>query len=303
MKIAYAFRRSNLYPYQGHPTALPEGKARTRFLRAVQDIGFDGLELAQDALGGSEATEAGVRELRKELEDNGTPCVVVKGGGGLHDYRVTDENRGKLENAIDIAAWVGASVVNTGSGVPPRGPGRREGNGWPESQGSSRTATEEDFSRAAAILHDLGNRAGDKGLIITLEVHQHSIIDNSWSAIHMLELADSPYVFANPDLGNILWTYEVPEETSEDAILALAPHSRYWHCKNLQRIHIPENEHSLFIRVPLPDGEIDYRFAISAMHDSGFDGYLAIEGATSGDQLSADRRSIEYVRGILRELD
>lgn len=119
----------------------------------------------------------------------------------------------------------------------------------------------------------------------------------------MLELADSRYVFVNPDLGNIFWTYDVPEETSEEAILALGPHSRYWHCKNLQRVNIPENEHSIFIRVPLPDGEIDYRFAIAGTYDAGFDGYLAVEGATSGDQLTADRRSSEYVRQVLSEIE
>ena len=88
MRIAYAYRRSNLYPYRGAATSFPSGDARTRFLRRVSDIGFDGLELSLDALGSLNATEAEISELRRELEDHGTPCAVVKGGGGLHDYRV-----------------------------------------------------------------------------------------------------------------------------------------------------------------------------------------------------------------------
>ena len=301
MRIAYAYRRSNLYPYQGGGTSLPEGEARTRFLRRVNEIGFDGLELSLDALGGLEATREQTTELRKELEDHGAPCAVVKGGGGLHDYRVAPENRAKLEKAVEVAAWIGAETVNTGvSGYtdPRLGPDR----GGPVSHGSSAQATEEDFVRAAAGLREVGEMAGDNGLNITIEVHQHSIADNSSSALHILDLAASPYVHANPDLGNILWTYETPDETSEQAILALAPRSKYWHCKNLRRIHVPEVEHSYFVRVPLPDGDIDYRFAISAMADAGFDGYLAIEGATDGDQLYADRRSIAYVRSVLAEI-
>ena len=43
-------------------------------------------------------------------------------------------------------------------------------------------------------------------------------------------------------------------------------------------------------------------FAISAMVAAGFDGYLAVEGAKDGDQLSADCRSIAFVKRILREL-
>jgi sugar phosphate isomerase/epimerase len=54
--------------------------------------------------------------------------------------------------------------------------------------------------------------------------------------------------------------------------------------------------------VPLPDGDIDYRFAIAAMLDSGYAGYLAVEGAREGDALSKDRRGIEYVRQLLAEL-
>ena len=71
----------------------------------------------------------------------------------------------------------------------------------------------------------------------------------------------------------------------EQAIAALASRSRYWHCKNLYRVHVPEIDRSYFVRVPLPDGDIDYRFAISAMVDAGYDGYLAIEGGTAGDQI------------------
>jgi sugar phosphate isomerase/epimerase len=54
--------------------------------------------------------------------------------------------------------------------------------------------------------------------------------------------------------------------------------------------------------MPLPDGEIDYRFAISAMLDAGYSGYLAVEGAQKGDALSQDRRGVEYVQRVLSEI-
>ena len=302
MKIAYAYRRSNLYPYRGEATSFPDGEARTRFLCRVADMGFDGLELSLDALGGLDATKDSITQLRKVLNDSGVPCVVVKGGGGFHDWRVAARNRAHLEKAVEAACWIGAETVNTGAGGyvdPALGPAR----GGRVSHGSSARASAGDFARTAKGLREVGKMAGDKGLNITIEVHQHSIADNSRATLHLLDLAGSPYVHANPDLGNILWTYETPEETPEDAILALAPRSKYWHCKNLRRIHAPEVERSYFVRVPLPDGDIDYRFAISAMVDAGFDGYLAIEGATDGDQLTADRRSIEYARSILAEIE
>ena len=95
----------------------------------------------------------------------------------------------------------------------------------------------------------------------------------------------------------------MPEETSEEAILALAPRAKYWHCKNLVRVHIPENRHAIFLRVPLPDGQIDYRFAIHSMDDAGYDGYLAVEGAQTGDALYADRRSFDYVQSVFSDIE
>jgi sugar phosphate isomerase/epimerase len=151
-------------------------------------------------------------------------------------------------------------------------------------------------------LRAAGKLAHDLGVKIAIEVHQGSIADNSTATLHLLDLVDSDSVGANPDLGNIYWHYESPEETVEAAIVALAPRAVYWHCKNLRRVHIPELRRSFFQRVPLPDGDLDYRFAIAAMVDAGYDGYLAVEGAREGDALSQDRRGAEYVRQLLAEL-
>ena len=136
---------------------------------------------------------------------------------------------------------------------------------------------------------------------MSIEVHQNTICDNSWSTIHLLELIDRPNVGANPDLGNVYWTYDVPEQTCEEAIVALAPHANYWHLKNLIRVHVPEIRRAIFLRRPLPDGEINYRFAVAAMVAAGYDGYVAIEGMKMGDQLSDDRRSFERAKALIEE--
>ena len=52
------------------------------------------------------------------------------------------------------------------------------------------------------------------------QIQQHTICDNRRSTIHLLELIDRPNVGANPDLGNLYWSCETPEETCEEAILA-----------------------------------------------------------------------------------
>ena len=118
----------------------------------------------------------------------------------------------------------------------------------------------------------------------------------------MLELIDRPNVGLNPDIKNIHWAYDEPEKSSEDAILAMARHAIYWHCKNITRIPLPKKGYTVFVRNALPDGDIDYRFAVAAMLDAGYDGYLAIEGNIHGDQLDIDGKSAAYAKSLIEEL-
>ena len=59
--------------------------------------------------------------------------------------------------------------------------------------------------------------------------------------------------------------------------------------EQLMRVHIPEMEKTYFLKVSLPDGEIDYRFAMAAMLDAGYQGYMAIEGWPVVDALYSRR--------------
>ena len=230
--------------------------------------------------------------------------MAIRAGGVLCTPVIGEQNRDRLFKSIEIAGWLGIDIVNSALSGPPRNKALGDNTpGKPIQQGSSQLASYQDFERTASILHEAGERAGGAGLEVTVEVHQHSIADTSTSTLKLLEMVNSDHVFANPDLGNILWHYDEPEESSEDAIVALAPHSKYWHCKTLQRVHVPELDRAYFIRVPIPDGDIDYRFAINAMIEAGYEGYFALEGTNTGDHISKDARSVQYVRKIVAEIE
>ena len=206
----------------------------------------------------------------------------------------------KLLTCIDLAGIVEAEVVNTALVTPFTDPdGYGISTGERISQGSSVLASDFEFNETANKLQQAADHAKKTGVNISVEVHQHSIVDNSWSALHMVNLVNRENFGINPDLGNIYLNYDEPEETFEEAIVALAPKSLYWHCKNLKRVHIPELEKSIFLQAPLPDGDIDYRFAINAMKDANYSGYLAVEGMREGDALSNDKKSLEYVRSLI----
>ena len=301
MKLCYALRRGVFYPSQiDEFGTMPPREHRAAYLPLVRSMGFEGVEVGVDEA----ADERSARDLAAELSDAGLRAICVRAGGALAHPLSGPKARARMECAIRYASWLGAEVVNTAIVSPathPDGPGS-DRRGEQVSQGASRTASEQDFLNEAEHLRHAGQLAADAGVKISIEVHQGSIADNSTATLHLLDLVGLDSVGANPDLGNIYWHYEHPDETPEAAIVALAPRSVYWHCKNLRRLHIPELRHSFFDRVPLPDGDIDYRFAISAMRDAGYSGYLAVEGGQRGDQLTHDGRSADYVRRILAEL-
>lgn len=307
MKICYAFRANRIYPFDGRGPGneLPPGEQRAPFLKKVATLGVDGLELGLASFGGLDGvTEASAKELAKQLADHGTPVLCIRGGGGFDNPKTAAQHRRVWEANIKLAAWTGANLVNSTvcSGQrDPRGPGFLTGE--PKPQGSSRHAAVADFEVNARELQRLADLAADLGVSIAIEVHQHSIVDNSWSALLLNSMVGRPNFGINPDLGNIYWTYDVPEETCEAAIVALAPVAKYWHCKNLYRVYLPHDQRAVFLRAPLPDGEIDYRFAIAAMRAAGYGGYLAIEGSNTGDQFGRDAKSVAFVRSVLAELN
>ena len=298
MKIAYAFRRCASYPYNG--SGFPTDPAdRQRFLKHAKEIGFDGIELPAMNL-----SDADVTALRSELEDAGMPCVAIRGGGGAaRDPQVAAANKQRMIDAVHFAAKMGSGIVNSTVTTPPNDPsGKGTYRGESVSQGSSRQASDEDYERTANAVSEAAVIAADLGVEISIEIHQNSIADNSRATLRLLELIDAPNVGINPDLGNIYWTYDIPEETCEAAITAVAPHVNYWHCKSLYRVHIPDLETAIYVQVPLPDGEIDYRFAIAALLEVNYGGYLAIEGIRDGDPFHQDGRSVAYVKSVLEDL-
>ncbi|MFN8637477.1 MAG: sugar phosphate isomerase/epimerase family protein [Chloroflexota bacterium] len=303
MKLCYALRRGVFYPSQQDLFGtMPPKEHRPSYLKLVKSYGFDGVEIPAGSQ--SEMDAGQTKDFGQELKDAGLPALCVRAGGPIAHHSAGAEARARLERSIKVASALGATVINTTFVTPATNPGGlgSDRRGEVISQGGSRMASEADFEATAKHLAHFGKMAADHGLDISIEVHQGSIADNSKSTLHLLDMVGLDNVGANPDLGNVYWHYEHPEETSEQCIVALAPRSTYWHCKNLRRLHIPELNKSWFIRVPLDDGDIDYRFAISAMVDAGYKGYLAVEGSNLGDQLFHDKRSADYVRGVLKDL-
>ena len=309
MKFCYANRRMTLYPNSVDPWDLAPEDYTNEFLSKVKEMGFDALEIGSDTLDRTGGSEKSISEFAKRINDFGLDIGCVRSGGTLTEAKNAPENIRKMEKSINYAKITGAEVVNGAISAPIRYPGSPEGSsyasgtGWFKSQDSSKEATLWIYEHLSKIYQKACDQASDNQINVSVEIHQNSPVDNSWSAKYLHELVDRKNFGINPDLGNVLWNYDQPEETFENCIDNVSAISNYWHCKNLQTIYHPENQRSVFIRVPLQDGEIDYRYAITSMKKSGYKGYMAIEGTQNGDQFYKDYQSISYAKKVAESLD
>lgn len=307
MRFCYAHRRFALYPQSVDSWNLSVENYTNDFLSKVKSMGFDAIEVGFEVFNKLGNSKEGIETFAKKVNTQGLKIGAIRSGGTLTDAKNGPSNVKKITQAIKYAEWCGAEVVNGALSAPARYPGHPPGSqpgsqhGWPLSQDSSKDAMIWVFERLAENFKNACDVAADVDVNITVEVHQNSPIDNSWAAVLLNQMVDRGNFGINPDLGNILWNYDVPEEDFDQAILAMAPVSKYWHCKNLLRVYHPENNRSVYLRVPLSDGEIDYRFAITAMTNSNYSGYMAIEGTTLGDQWEQDLKSINYAKSVLKE--
>ncbi len=306
MRFCYAHRRFTLYPQSVDTWNLHPDNYTPEWLDRARDTGFDAIECGfevLDKLGDAKS----ISDFGERVRSHGLKVGAIRAGGTLTEARHGPANREKLMRATEYAGQVGAEVVNGALSAPARYPGHPPGSipgsisGWPRSQDSSKDAEMWVYDELASVFQRVCDSASE--IDVTIEVHQNSPVDNSWSAVRVHEMIDRENFGINPDMGNVVWNYDVPEEDYDAAIDAMAPISKYWHCKNLHRVYHPENQRSVFVRVPLQDGEVDYRYAISAMADAGYSGYMAIEGTQNGDQWHKDGISLDYAKSIWAEFE
>jgi sugar phosphate isomerase/epimerase len=93
-----------------------------------------------------------------------------------------------------------------------------------------------------------------------------------------------------------------PDEDWRTCLTAMTPFTNYLHLKNLYGIRIPELQRTIFKRGPLWDGVVDFRYLLTHMKASGYDGYCVIEGAGAGDMLYNFEQGLHYVRKLLSEI-
>jgi sugar phosphate isomerase/epimerase len=247
--------------------------------------------------------------LRQELEEADLRVAAVNPGGFNFTTGNKQESHLKMIRAVDIANILGASIINTTLPGPrsfENAPDLPEGweIGGRISIGGSQLATQDELQKTADCVRDIADVALKSDVTIALELHQNCYVDSSSSALAMLDLIGRDNVRLNPDMGNVQWIYATPQEHFEDAIGILAPVSVYVHVKNVRRVYLPDLDRASFIRTTIGEGDVDWRFCIEALADSGYSGWLTCEGdiGDGWDFRHAMANNLAYINSILTDI-
>jgi sugar phosphate isomerase/epimerase len=277
--------------------AAPSLEEQEGLSRQVSQSGFDGLDISDSwpfaALDKNGAAQTRTLAARHGLAIPTISCM----GKTLCHPELGENNLRTLMHAIDTAEWLGAEVLNIALAIP-RSPGVAPVMGAAHSPGGSLAATDSDFAITALRLREVARMARDRGLHISVEMHDRSLADTAVSLLRILDEVDEPNVGANPDLCNGYRAYSVPPEPWIDALRKLAPRANLWHINNMQRVYFQEIDRAAFVERPLGEGDIDYRLALKLMRQADFSGWAVIEYKGSGDPFEVLAQGRRYFRKL-----
>ena len=266
----------------------------TESLLDVADVGFEAVDLTDTWLAYGELASSHVGALRTALAAAALEPVsmsVIR--RSVIDEQVGDANLAYTHRCIDIAAELGTGVVSVGLHRPLTVQQRARLWFWTVPGHRDRIDDRDAWALAVSRFRELGRHADDVGVLLSLELYEHTFLGSAASAVRLIEDIGSPTVGLNPDIGNLIRLHE-PIESWREIAEATMPYANFWHVKNYHRDEEPGG-HVTTIPSYLEDGVIDYRSAVRIALDSGFQGVICTEHY-GGDGLSISAANREYLR-------
>jgi len=257
----------------------------------AQRQGLDGVEIIDAWIDFYDMDQAALQRMKEEFARRDLEVAAMcPTNVTLSEPDLAHKNIARVERAIEVAEFLNCPIINVSpvQTVEPR---------------TSLDADEEHYERITEALALLADRAADSGMALSIELHEHTLVDISDALVKVLKMVDRPNVGANPDLGNWLAAFDAPQERWETVIANLKPYTNYWHVKNFSRVYLRGLKVGRTIEVPLLWGDIDHRRVMRMMlAEPAYDGYIAIEVERSGDPFALMEPSISYLREIVAEV-
>lgn len=269
-------------------------------LTVMEDVahaGFSHVDLTDCWARPGDLSEAQRDALAQAIASAGlVPASISAIRRSVIDHAHGDDNLAYSHRTLDAAAALGVGVVSFGlhQALTPeqrgllwfwRRPGHRD-SGDPA-------------VRAMAVrrFRELGDHAAELGLLVSLEMYEHTYLGTAASAARLIEEIDRPNVGLNPDIGNLIRLPE-PVEDWRELLEATLPYTNYWHVKNYSRDEDPVTGAVVALPTYMELGLINYREAVKRAIAHGFQGVLCVENY-GGDGLSVSATNRDYLRRIL----
>lgn len=281
-----------------HPTGesgSPIERWRADLLE-VSDAGFGEVDLTDSWVRYGDLSPQQTGDLRESLASAGLAAVSLSAiRRSVIDERHGAEHLAYAHRTLDVAAELGVGVVSVGlhRALTPE----QRAQLWFWTVEGHRDPFDDDEAWALAVtrLRELGRHAGELGMLLSLELYEHTFLGTSASAVRLVEDIGLDVVGLNPDIGNLIRLHEPVEDWREIAE-ATMPYANFWHVKNYTRDE--DAAAGLFSTVPtsLELGVINYREAVKIALRNGFQGVICVEHY-GGDGLSVSATNRDYLRG------
>jgi sugar phosphate isomerase/epimerase len=284
--------QGNADPHDGESSPVDRWAAD---LSEVAGAGFDLVDLTDSWVHAGDLRRGQVDDLKACLTDAGLRAASMS----AIRQSVIDEQHGQqhldyLHRCIDVAAELGVGVVSVG--LHRALTEEQAAQLWFWTVEGHRDPVDDPATWALAVrrLRELGEHASAVGMLLSLEMYEHTYLGTGSSAVRLVEDIGNDAVGLNPDIGNLI-RLPHPVEGWRELLERTLPYANFWHVKNYARYE--DASAGLYAAVPtyLESGVIDYRTAVKLALAHGFQGVICTEHY-GGDGLSMSAANRDYLR-------
>jgi L-ribulose-5-phosphate 3-epimerase len=264
----------------------------------ARELGAEGVQLyaVEGAVSPEALDAAGRRSLRADLSRAGLTLSALCGDLGGHAFTRAAEHPARIARScaiVDLALDLGCQVVTTHVGVIPADPAHPR------------------WAVLTTACRAIGDHAARRGARFAIETGPEP------AAVlrRFLDHCACPGLGVNLDPANLAM---VQGEDAAEAVAVLAPWIIHTHAKDGVRhqpcdaeavydafasggfAELERRTGALFSETPLGRGQVDWPRYLTALHETGYDGWLTIERETGADPAGDVRTAVGFLRTALR---
>lgn len=271
-----------------------------RVFSEIAAAGFDHVDLTDSWLRPGDLDQPGRRELAAALADTRlgvTAVSTIRQSVIDPDPDLAANNLAYTLRSVEAAADIGTSILSVGLHRALTDSQTTALWFWHEPGATDPFGDEATWTLAVERLQQVGRRAAELGIEVSLEMYEDTYLGTADSAVALKKAIDLPNVGLNPDSGNLVRLHRPIEDWVEVWTKTL-PHANYWHMKNYYRDYDPATGAYFSSPAPMESGIMNYRLGLEIALEAGYSGPLCVEHY-GGDGLSVAAANRDYIRRVL----